>query len=57
MKRLIEQHTGIPLNEQRIFFAGKQLEDDRIFCHYGIQKESTIHLVLRNVSRAAEPPP
>lgn len=46
-KELVQNAEGIPPDQQRIIFAGQQLEDDLTLVKYNLRNESVLHLVLR----------
>jgi hypothetical protein len=47
VRRCVRYLEGIPCDQQRLIFGGKQWEDGNTLRDYGVKKSATIHLVLR----------
>ena len=54
LKKILCDREGIPITEQRLIYAGKQLEDTKTVAYYAIQRESTLYLMTRLRGGAGE---
>ena len=54
-QKIFEKYEGFPVDRQRLIFAGKVLEDGRCVHEYGVQKDTTMHLILRDAPAEADP--
>ena len=54
MKGKVFEQLSIPVQYQRMVFAGKELENDRVLSDYNIQRESTLHCAVRPVPESPE---
>ena len=56
LKLAIQKVDGIPPDQQRLIYAGKQLEDEKMLTDYKVEANSEIHLVLRLRGNGHPPP-
>jgi len=47
IKNKIMEKEGVPVDQQRLIFGGKQLDSDKTLADYDVQEDSTFHMVLR----------
>ena len=47
VRRKIAEKEGVPVDQQRLIFGGKQLDSDKTLADYDVQEDATFHMVLR----------